>query len=1318
MLDNTRETVKINAFSLAIEEQAAHETKEYVAQRIQKATEEVLFKIEKRKELEAYLNSDNNESLITKSRNNLSSTVFNGSSTNNKNNSTNISTVSDTVVSGVNNIDSVSRTSSITTNNNGNEGRVINLSVNQSIIDTDQVGIANMFNSQSIINNNQDFITTYEKVHQKTKNKEALIKAIKEKYLEGGTNGLYNEEVVNYWENVISELNEGAGVEQLLNDVKHVKFLEFYNRYIEKEGGEALESYRNILITQFENLEQHQDYTHINDEQLKFLLSVKEKLFNKTISVYSLLSEYPELIDLLQLLNIPFNETFKIIKDTLFPKLNIYQNSESIYPNNLGVEAIYGLFKTSNENLLDEVVVHSKSNYIINIGNHKIGQHTIHPSHIIEFLTHFKHQRNICFKEVSTVKDQKYPLLMYDRVSKRIPYLNVIISGYSMASIIKVSRELSRKIDLEPQNYIFNIESKGIFTTIEFEYSLIIPDNEGNELIKFETSNYEVFEELFTAIGYKVPKAQKEQIIRQFIAGIGKGKDKNTIDAYYSSLPTFLYLDDQKSFLKGDNKHLSDDDLIIDLKELLKGAVNDSIGTNEERAIVNICKAISYDRLYKLFRTENTKLLYQVFEELDGEEYKDFTAYLTTVVKHINKKTKGSILFSNEYWMFRNIHVSTSGWRGGNKIKFETYENVRQGFEDDGRGMSKAIFNKNVLKKIPDCHPLDFITLTTKYPNVNEAPSVDVLAFELYNKVHNQKIWDWVNIATDVIGVLTIVGGTGTLVAKGTATGVRLAIGAGIAKEISSILIQNRELTTWLKKEYEDVYKVWFSLDTTGNAIYMAMSLPQLAKFINKSKKAIVDMTVKGFKSASKFSESLVQAVKVLRLKLQFIATDIGKIIKGTYKVDKLIDGLDKTIIQINSTKVKWNTGVYKSIENLNLSLDKTSLIKQNLKILQEKLAELKKIEREIKGFSGLTKKVKKQINYAKDVEKKIINKVKRLENGKISLDHAVYKRISEITLKANEVNNKLEKFYKSNLKWNNKTKQEINKLEDSLDELYNAEVLLNRMALKSKKIKKIESEVSFIIDKSKKIGLDIQNKYKKEIFLDKNKKIKEAKEFRRTNVQVKKIEEKLAVLRGKYSRKNDKLNYKRIQKLWNKTPEIKLGILSKFEVAQLLRYRKGTATNIATGQLEVWYKGKKILSKKDYIASSGSDSVKNSRGVSKSTENLPEQRMKDSEFNFANRTDDSEVKITAAMDEDIAKVITKHFGEKLIDVKQLKIKKKINSTYDPCNVCKRELLIRKELYNSILEINRPIFRHPKKGLIPVRGGDDFTIYLRQNKIQ
>lgn len=984
-----KKEIGINNINLNVAKFEANETPEHVSKRLLQVVEEVVEKLERQKQVEAYLDNNNLTSGGVNESYSSSSMSFDGSLNSkqfsNKNISTNynvINSIAPTMV----NIGVVNRNINVLYSDTKNES-----TQNTGTYSESPMSSNGGLNSNNLI--------------QSSQNNKALIKAIKEKYLEGQGTVLFNNKVVNYWNNVIQQLESGITVQQLLKDPSHTEFFKFYKQYAE-DGGINLESYRGILIKQFEGLISNQSHPSINKDQLDHLLAIKERLSNKNISIYNIISEYPELIDLLELLNVSFDDTFSLVNGALFPKLNIYSTKKSIYPDNIGIKAIYSLYELSNGTILDEVVVHAKSSHVIDIGKHTIGQHNVYPHHIVEFLSYFKYQSNISFKEVSSVKDQKYPLLIYDRVSKRIPHLNVIVDDYKVASAVNVTRVLSKKLDLDPENYIFDLEANGFLVHKNFEYSLVIPDKEGNELIRFETTNYEVFEQLFESIGYKIPEAQKTQIIEKFVKGIGVNKDKNTIDAFYTSLPSFLYLDENEFQLQGNKKHLSDDNLFKDLKKLLKGSVNDN-GANEERAIVNICKAISYDRLYTLLRND-TKLLYNIFDELDGEEYQDFTSYLTTIVKHVNKKSKGSILFSNEYWLFRKVHVSTSGWSGGSKISFKSYEKVRNGFEDNGMGGVTTTLDKRTISNIPECHPLDLVTLTTKYPSTSEKPSVEVLAFELYNKVHKQEIWDWVNIATDVIGVLTIVGGTSTLIAKGATMGIRsVAIGAGITKEISSLLIQNKELTTWLKKEHKEVYDVWFTLDTTGNGVYLAMSLPQLARFITKGGKAIAGMRSKGFKSTVAFSKSLAQAIKTFYYRLRFIATDIVNISKNYSSVNKVIDETEliiKELKNIESIKIKWNTGINKTIEAFHKNQDSVkSLIQQlkiNANIIEVNLKELKSIKSNLNNNlinNDLIKKVDKHIAKLSNLKSQNIEYLKKLNKIHDNIENKYARLVSKI---------------------------------------------------------------------------------------------------------------------------------------------------------------------------------------------------------------------------------------------------------------------------------------------------------------------------------
>jgi len=542
-------------------------------------------------------------------------------------------------------------------------------------------------------------------------------------------------------------------------------------------------------------------------------------------------------------------------------------------------------------------------------------------------------------------------------------------------------------INLSKKSYVFEIKPTALF---EYKYTLKILSTRGNPALTFTTDDGLAMQALLDHLGYTIAQDYKTKIINEFLAVIGKKKDKNIIDKFYTSLPPFLYLDDDGLQLEGDQKILCDDDLVYDLKTLLSGNVNDR-GSNEERGVVNIVKAISYDRLLTELKLDN--LLFKIYDSIDGDEYKSFTSYLTRLIKFYKaEKTKAHVVFSNEYWMFRDIHVEpTATWKGG-KITFKNYEENNKLLKDAIGWLVSPTTGKDDIvldaltddpiplgKQIP-LDPLALVTLETNYPNATESPKTDVLAFELYNKVNNQTNWDYFNIATDIIGVATIVGGTYSIAAKGASMGVRaIAVGAGVAKEISSILIQNKKLNTWMAKEHPEVYSVWSTLDTAGDLAYMLMSLPELVKVVKGGGKVITHMGNKGYEGTKAFLKSLEKMKAAFFKRFLIVQTNVAKITTQTAEFNRLFDEVTAVLNQLKKlegTKIKWNTGAHKNFREFDDNIKRIKIainqIEEALKKTETLLKELNTINRNAEGIPEIVAKTKKELDVLLDAQKKL----------------------------------------------------------------------------------------------------------------------------------------------------------------------------------------------------------------------------------------------------------------------------------------------------------------------------------------------------------
>lgn len=81
-------------------------------------------------------------------------------------------------------------------------------------------------------------------------------------------------------------------------------------------------------------------------------------------------------------------------------------------------------------------------------------------------------------------------------------------------------------------------------------------------------------------------------------------------------------------------------------------------------------------------------------------------------------------------------------------------------------------------------------------------------------------------------------------------------------------------------------------------------------------------------------------------------------------------------------------------------------------------------------------------------------------------------------------------------------------------------------------------------------------------------------------------------------------------------------------------------------------------------------------------------------------------------IDEDIARFA----DEYKVIVNRLKVDIRISSTFEPCNVCKRDVIIRKKVYQGNIEVYRPFYFSELGTKEIVKGSSEFETYLKQDK--
>lgn len=195
---------------------------------------------------------------------------------------------------------------------------------------------------------------------------------------------------------------------------------------------------------------------------------------------------------------------------------------------------------------------------------------------------------------------------------------------------------------------------------------------------------------------------------------------------------------------------------------------------------------------------------------------------------------------------------------------------------------------------------------------------------------------------------------------------------------------------------------------------------------------------------------------------------------------------------------------------------------------------------------------------------------------------------------------------------------------------------------------------------------------------------------FRRDSIIFKNIDDWIISNRARFNRSDGKLDFNKVQNTWWNNSSIVKSELSKNRTRDLGKFRVGTLfnRNIATAKLRLEHNGK--VFEFDEIEHSGKNSLIGSKG------NPPNRNIKEEEFFDTElekpRKNDSESKISELVKEHIAKV-SEELG---VPFEKIKVTLKIETTYDPCNVCKREILLLQEVFNADVEILRPFYINDK----------------------
>ncbi len=306
--------INIGTFDIDIKEFAAHENAEYVAQQFQKALLEVINKQTDNNNTPPGLQVSQGGMATTSPAGNVPASFGGG-------------TVSARVANAT----------------GGGSGGASSSGTSSGVTSTTPPATDVESKETTAIENIADDGSTTESSVQEpvvsTSDNEALIDAIREKYLKEGAAD-YKPERVKHWTGIISQIKNGADVKQLILLPKNEELKEIYQELLaKKKTSKTLtkEVLRAKMITEIES-NILRDKT-LDTKKKNYWETILYKLQNTEYTLQSILEQHQELFLFLDLFNIEYptlsEDLLKIKKGKVYPKF------KKIYPDNISKSTIY-----------------------------------------------------------------------------------------------------------------------------------------------------------------------------------------------------------------------------------------------------------------------------------------------------------------------------------------------------------------------------------------------------------------------------------------------------------------------------------------------------------------------------------------------------------------------------------------------------------------------------------------------------------------------------------------------------------------------------------------------------------------------------------------------------------------------------------------------------------------------------------------------------------------------------------------------------------------------------------------------------------------
>ncbi|MDI9309239.1 MAG: hypothetical protein QM535_03395 [Limnohabitans sp.] len=480
-------------------------------------------------------------------------------------------------------------------------------------------------------------------------------------------------------------------------------------------------------------------------------------------------------------------------------------------------------------------------------------------------------------------------------------------------------------------NFIgLNLDTSAIKADVEFEknhnqFYLAIYDTyvvKPQMVFKFTVDNFDLFKFLLKELGLNYTESYVKDIKAKYKLHFKEANlDPDKLDTLYESLPQIVWddLTDKQLYIHLDlildslnfkSKYPSLEKAFYNIHSYLFGGMGN---TREEKAILNILYAIkNRDELYKKFNDTDIGLLLRIYDKLNVDDCDDLMRFLYKLVKEFDSsKPTDTVYFDNTYYLFRDTHLKTE--LKGNYIVLNNYkDNYVTTYSHDLRPTYQQLKNETFDFSKTRYSPINYISNKPFKPlaklNFGTKLADDellgdeytfALAIKLHNKVFRQSNWDYFDIATDLLSLLSAAGMVRIIAARGVALTTKVVAGGVLAKDaIHYAMLSQNTLQKWHANGYGWLANIWLGISIGTDLL--SFSLPDLRR-IAREGKAAADLadTAEEASSIRKTIESVKAALKEKYSEFLEIKFQINK--KGQKILEDLKITINEKIDKINN---------------------------------------------------------------------------------------------------------------------------------------------------------------------------------------------------------------------------------------------------------------------------------------------------------------------------------------------------------------------------------------------------------------------------------